>query len=144
MLSHGANILSLFLEVRILNLYRTSDVEIHSAVRDHMTGWPGIQQPHLEGMESFCWLRASSANICWYCCSRASPGGCWEKTFLAGTVAFPGKPACLVGVEPERLTFTLANSLSLQGLGYSGKTAQRQGASFCINLWVLASGWQII
>lgn len=67
-----------------------------------------------------------------------------EDTFLAGTVTLLEKPACLVGVEPERLTLTLANSLSLQGPGYSGKTAQRQGASFCTNLWVLAGAWQII
>ena len=67
-----------------------------------------------------------------------------EDTFLARTVAFLEKPACLVGVEPERLTRTLANSLSLQGPGYTGKTAQRQGASFCTKLCVLAGGWQII
>lgn len=60
-----------------------------------------------------------------------------EETSFAGTVALLEKPACLVGVEPERLTLTLANSLSLQGPGYSGKSGQCQGAACCTSLWVL-------
>ena len=49
MLRHGGNIFSLFLKVRILNLYRTRDVGINSAVRDHVTGDQGFSSPIRKG-----------------------------------------------------------------------------------------------
>lgn len=54
-----------------------------------------------------------------------------EETFFAGTVALLEKSACLLGSEPERQTLTVADSLSLQGPGYSGETGQHQRAFFC-------------
>jgi hypothetical protein len=58
-----------------------------------------------------------------------------EETSLAETVTFLGKPVFLVGVEPERLTLTLANSIPLEGPD-PGKTGQCQEV-FCISLWVI-------
>lgn len=62
-----------------------------------------------------------------------------RRNILTGTVAFLERLARLAGVEPEKLTLTLASSLSLQGPGYSKKTTQHQAASFCTSLWLLAS-----
>ena len=56
---------------------------------------------------------------------------------LAETVSLLEKPAYLVGTEPERLTLTVASSVSLQRPGCSGKTGQRQRALFRTSLWVL-------
>lgn len=58
-------------------------------------------------------------------------------TSLAETVCLLEKPAYLVGAEPERLTLTVASSISLQRPGHSGTTGRRQRALFHTSLWVL-------
>lgn len=89
-----------------------------------------IQQSSLEGKES---LLTTGFKVETFACSVAIPntGGCWEKKLPLQEQSLFWKSACLLGSEPERQTLTVADSLSLQGPGYSGKTGQQQRAFFC-------------